>query len=111
MGNTDPSQNIQPAGAKFPANIRISPTKGCDMGHSTPSRRRHSAEPAHKKEDICKPLGTIERRSRESITDRDGRPIHFWTSRMERKYRLFRTTPRASGFAFYGFIWLKPTRS
>jgi hypothetical protein len=32
MGNTDPSQNIQPAGAKFPANIRISPINGDDIG-------------------------------------------------------------------------------
>src|SRR2546427_2192473 len=83
MGNTDPSQNIQLAGAKFPANIRISPTKGCDMGHSTPSRRRHSAEPARKTGDIYIPLGTTERQSRESITDPDGRPIHFSTPLME----------------------------
>jgi hypothetical protein len=26
MGSVAPSQNIHPAGAKFPANIRISPT-------------------------------------------------------------------------------------
>jgi hypothetical protein len=28
IGRSCPSQNIQPAGAKFPANIRISPTYG-----------------------------------------------------------------------------------
>src|SRR5215210_3511187 len=31
MGSNWPSQNIQPAGAKFPANILISPTYGCAM--------------------------------------------------------------------------------
>src|SRR2546423_7968417 len=31
MGSNCPSQNIQPAGAKLPANILISPTYGCAM--------------------------------------------------------------------------------
>src|SRR3954465_12372721 len=29
IGSSCPSQNIQPAGAKLPANMRISPTYGC----------------------------------------------------------------------------------
>src|SRR5436190_20322777 len=29
MGSNCPSQNIRPAGAKLPANMRISPTYGC----------------------------------------------------------------------------------
>src|SRR6266849_5406301 len=106
-----PSQKAHPAGAKFPANSRISPMNGLAIGSSTPSRRHHSAEPAHKTGDIYIPLGTTERRSGESITDRDGRPIHFWTSRMGRKYRLFGTGPREGGFTFHGFILLKPKRT
>src|SRR2546422_11677713 len=31
IGTNCPSQNIQPAGAKLPPNIRISPTYGCAM--------------------------------------------------------------------------------
>src|SRR5215203_3589291 len=31
IGRSWPSQNIQPAGAKVPANMRISPTYGCAM--------------------------------------------------------------------------------
>src|SRR5690242_13892457 len=42
MGSNCPSQNIQPAGAKLPANMRISPTYGCAIVFSL-GRRREDA--------------------------------------------------------------------
>src|SRR6185369_15215479 len=39
IGNNWPSQNIQPAGAKLPANMRISPTYGCAISFSFSSAR------------------------------------------------------------------------
>src|SRR6202035_3789989 len=38
MGSSCPSQNIHPAGAKFPPNMRISPTYGCAMDHPSSIR-------------------------------------------------------------------------
>src|SRR4029079_10659263 len=43
IGNSWPSQNIHPAGAKFPANMRISPTYGCAIFSFLLVRRREDA--------------------------------------------------------------------
>src|SRR5881409_3888989 len=42
IGSSWPSQNIHPAGAKLPANIRISPTYGCAIS-ALLGRRREDA--------------------------------------------------------------------
>src|SRR3954451_18003076 len=44
IGSNCPSQNIQPAGAKLPPNIRISPTYGCAMAASLVRRRENALE-------------------------------------------------------------------
>src|ERR1051325_4021076 len=43
MGSSCPSQNIQPAGAKLPANMRISPTYGCAILPCLLCRARENA--------------------------------------------------------------------
>src|ERR1700743_2496603 len=44
MGSSWPSQNIHPAGAKFPANILISPTYGWPMDLSSSLRREDALQ-------------------------------------------------------------------
>src|ERR1044072_5118168 len=44
IGKSWPSQNIQPAGAKLPANILISPTYGCAMTEVLSVRAREDAD-------------------------------------------------------------------
>src|ERR1041384_5266898 len=43
IGSSCPSQNIQPAGAKLPANILISPTYGCAISDLLLGLRRENA--------------------------------------------------------------------
>src|SRR6185503_1116416 len=44
IGSNCPSQNIQPAGAKLPANMRISPTYGCAIIFSLVRRREDALQ-------------------------------------------------------------------